>query len=1008
MLVKSRYIFLWFIYQCCFSIYPSIAQPSDILFNRIMPADGLSSTYINILYKDRAGYLWIGTDNGLIRFDGLNFITYQHISNDTTTLTHSSVYKILEDNNADLWITTGIGLSRYNRRKDNFTQFFFDDEKRTDSENRGFYTELFHIDNKKRLWLYLNGKVVLYDMNANKGKVISSMANGYDYTPQQPGEDLKVFVAKEREGAYVHYVDDDSVINMKEIFTGKHNMPVRTLSEFYWQNDSTLWTCGQDGIMRVNLNNYQYETYSHYGATLINANDMRYYKDNILFVATSNTGMLLFDMDKKQFVQSYTYSPVDPLTITSNKVSKIYVDSMNVFAASENVGLAIGNLQQSPFKYLFKKSDMRTEEEANAVVSVVALDSNQILIATTDLKLYRWNLASNKLVAEWNLKDITHTTVAPANMFKFKNGMVLLNFRNQIALYNQHTNQITNVTLSKNFTYTIYGFKMLANGNVVACSAGGLYNVSLTDNKILLDEWKEVNNQLGWKDIYNIFDIDQHHFAVHTRSSDLMIYKHDNFKNCIYIKHIRTPFNIYQSAVTDSSIYFASVQGLKKMTIADFTISDVSTNLSSTLNNLIYSKGKLFATNESQLIVYDVHTNKIITFASGEGMQNSRFAINSLLRLDDNRAILGGIDGITLFNPDALASQQKHFKISINRLIINDRPFADTNANYVHQIELPYNQNNVEIDISSIGFNDAANNHFYYYMPGVDHSPVMVSGRSSVQYKKLKSGTYTFFVMNTLSSAPAYKLHLVIHPPFWLTWWFILLLVVSAVAITIYIFRRRVKAYEKKTRERMLLILNSQEEERKRIARDLHDDFGARLSTLKLYIQTSEKSTGESPEILKASRQMIDDTISQLRNILLNLSPKALEENGIVSALSEVRDYINRTGLVTCHLDTSAFSGQLKMDMAFALYRINMELVNNTLKYAAASDIHISLVTREKEVSYLFEDNGKGCDLQTIHAGYGLKNIQTNVHAFGGEVIFETQQGRGFVASIEYPLSVLE
>ena len=90
-------------------------------------------------------------------------------------------------------------------------------------------------------------------------------------------------------------------------------------------------------------------------------------------------------------------------------------------------------------------------------------------------------------------------------------------------------------------------------------------------------------------------------------------------------------------------------------------------------------------------------------------------------------------------------------------------------------------------------------------------------------------------------------------------------------------------------------MLQSQEEERKRIARDLHDDFGARLSTLKHFMQTLDKRSGEAPQdISKNAAKMVDSTIAELRNILMNLSPKALDENGLKAPLEELFENLNR------------------------------------------------------------------------------------------------------------------
>jgi len=120
--------------------------------------DGLSNQNVKCISKDYKGFMWFGTNEGLNRFDGSNFITYEKRVNDTTSLRSNSVNAILEDSNHNLWIGTSLGLCLYNREKDNFYRF-----KHFRPDHTAYITSLFE-DSNKNIWIGTSGAgLFIYD-----------------------------------------------------------------------------------------------------------------------------------------------------------------------------------------------------------------------------------------------------------------------------------------------------------------------------------------------------------------------------------------------------------------------------------------------------------------------------------------------------------------------------------------------------------------------------------------------------------------------------------------------------------------------------------------------------------------------------------------------------------------------------------------------------------------------------------------------------------------------------
>jgi len=99
------------------------AQNKDIIFERINTSDGLTNNSVRRVFQDSKGYLWVGTQDGLNKYDGYKFINYRHDPQDSTSLSNNQIWSIFEDKNGDIWIGTEDGLNLYIQETENFTRF---------------------------------------------------------------------------------------------------------------------------------------------------------------------------------------------------------------------------------------------------------------------------------------------------------------------------------------------------------------------------------------------------------------------------------------------------------------------------------------------------------------------------------------------------------------------------------------------------------------------------------------------------------------------------------------------------------------------------------------------------------------------------------------------------------------------------------------------------------------------------------------------------------------------
>jgi PAS domain S-box-containing protein len=205
--------------------------------------------------------------------------------------------------------------------------------------------------------------------------------------------------------------------------------------------------------------------------------------------------------------------------------------------------------------------------------------------------------------------------------------------------------------------------------------------------------------------------------------------------------------------------------------------------------------------------------------------------------------------------------------------------------------------------------------------------------------------------------------------------------------------------------EKFNAALAAEERERERFSKDLHDDLGPVFSTLNLYLQTLSKREADpsKKEILNSLSGMVDSAVKQVREISHNLSPYLLRDAGLTEA---IRTHLRKFTVngVDAQLDTQNSVITMAHSTEIVIYRVFLELLNNTMKHAQATKIRIQLSCLAKEVIFNYSDNGRGFDpANQKNAGIGLKNIENRVRALNGSLRVHGESN-GMTAIVKIPL----
>jgi signal transduction histidine kinase len=210
-------------------------------------------------------------------------------------------------------------------------------------------------------------------------------------------------------------------------------------------------------------------------------------------------------------------------------------------------------------------------------------------------------------------------------------------------------------------------------------------------------------------------------------------------------------------------------------------------------------------------------------------------------------------------------------------------------------------------------------------------------------------------------------------------------------------------------------LVHAQENERRAIGRDLHDEIGQALMTVKLDLGAVERSnqlSGSAAHALADARSTTDTAIQSVRHLSRLLQPAMLDEFGLaVTVDAHVRSFSKRTGIPT-ELVQDGMDGRVAPEVEICVYRVVQEALTNVAKHAKAASCRVFLHRLSHSLLVTVEDDGKGMALLEHRGddselpGIGLVSVRERVTRLGGHLQVESQAGKGTRLTIELPLSL--
>lgn len=428
-------------------------------------------------------------------------------------------------------------------------------------------------------------------------------------------------------------------------------------------------------------------------------------------------------------------------------------------------------------------------------------------------------------------------------------------------------------------------------------------------------------------------------------------------------------------------------------------------------NNMIYSiipekEGTVWVSSNKGIFRIDYIHNaekfavkQILPFTVADGLQSNEFNTGAYHKASDGTIYLGGIRGITYFDPKEIETNLEIPPIVLTGAKLGNQEYkGDTVITYKNRLLLPHRQNSISFNYTVLDYVSPENMHFQYILQGYEENWVNAQNRNYTAYTNLTPDNYIFKVKGSGKSAMAAPLASIlidIATPFWMSLWFIVL-VVGLMALLVYALHLY----------RINQVLQVQKV-KNLISADLHDDLGARLTNIQFLsaiFRHKFPPKSEHSRILGGIEEEVEASAKALDEIVWNIK---MNDENLEEVVAKMKSYAGEV-LVNDYqyqINVEAEFSRKKMSMQKRreIFLVFKELLNNIRKHARATRVKIKISMKEGMFYMVVKDDGKGFNPTQETSRNGISNIKERVKKWKGNIKFESQEGKGTLVKLKIP-----
>ncbi|MFH1194086.1 MAG: two-component regulator propeller domain-containing protein [bacterium] len=797
---------------------------SNLKFVKYSTGMGLSSNSQSCIIQDKQGFMWIGTGEGLNRFDGRSFKIYRSDPKSNTSLKSNIITCLYCDSNGQIWIGTyGGGLSRYNKEKDNFITYT------SDSNNpRALLTDEINAvieDKYKKLWIGTTLGLHQFDQKTNSF-IRYTIPSGQKPNSRTIADNSINSIAQDDDIIWITYASgiltalsttEMSFKHYKLFDVGSHQAADFSVNSIVIDKNLiwiSTWTKGIWIFDKITGKAHPYEKES---SQYINF----FFKDknNRYWYNPEGGGLVLInDNDKVEF----KFNDFDPYSISSNSLSDIIQDRQNNIWITSKQGDLNFAVLNNPFYCWYKNPGSQQGLTNNLVNAVIEDTKKRIWIGYDDGGIDILDATRTK--PKYYIKGNESTGLGPGPVmyiFESSDGTIWVGkYLDGLKKYNESTKSFVSYTHNDNDIETISGNDIRyidedSQGNLwLAIHGGGLDKFIPKSGKFIhyRNDFNSPSTSIVRDWTYtSLVDKNDNIWVGTVAGISIVSANTIAVKN--YVPQSEERYNlsnyIAQSIYVDSkeNIWIGTNDGLNIInretdTIGKYFVKDglpgnsITEILEDDHNNIWIGTGK-------GLSRFSPEKGKFQNFSTLDGLITDNFKAS--FKTSTGEMYFAGKGGVNRFHPDSIRINYykppiyiTDFKLFNKSVSISDDTKSDDfsisqQIAYCKEIELAYHQNFITIEFVALNYQNLEKNQYKYKLEGFQDDWISAGYQREATYTNLSPGEYTFRVIasnnDDIWNTNGASLKIFVHPPFWRSWWayaFYLLILL----LLLYAFRK--------------------------------------------------------------------------------------------------------------------------------------------------------------------------------------------------------------------------